>query len=53
MVSDNALGDSSVYFISCMRQPLTQELDKIQVLGDMLTSFVGLPYFGSRYLRER
>ena len=34
-----ALSDSSVYVISCMRQPLAQELDKIQVLGYIARKF--------------
>jgi len=38
----NRLSDSSVYVISCIRQPHAQELDKIQVLGYMHASFVDL-----------
>ena len=38
----NALSDSSVYVINCIRQPLAQELDKIQVSGYMHASFVDL-----------
>jgi len=38
----NALSDSSVYVISCILQPLAQELDKIQVLGYMHACFVDL-----------
>ena len=41
----NALRDSSVYIISCIRQPDVQELDKINVLVYMFarpTSGVGV-----------
>ena len=47
----NLLKDSSVYIynVSCIRQPVAQELDKIHVLVCMRASFVDL--FGSRCLR--
>jgi len=41
--------DSSVCIISCMRQPVAQQLDKIHVLVSCVQ--VLETYFGSRYLR--
>jgi len=38
----NVLSNSSVYIISCIRQPVAQELDKIHVLVYMHASFVDL-----------